>query len=218
MSQLAVGHGRCVCAIVRPIEIKHNLDIKRAKTKAGRRELHIGQAALKDMGYVEESLNFLSDRKVMLDMGVLRAGERQWQPDLDEDTASRVLNALLDMWCSWPGFEYKWFSIRTDSMPGLAFTFLSADPGVRACDLEKMWLLWHKLEERERAAAEFPELQDFLRDLQWPAAQWSREILLSGAECGWTKLSADIVEQLEAAAANIGTSKVVEDAFNTCRA
>lgn len=47
---------------------------------------------------------------------------------------------------------------------------------------------------------------------------WSRELLLAGAECEWTCLPPELLQEVEAAATVVSSSKLVEDTFNQLRA
>lgn len=163
-------------------------------------------------------MDFMHDTKLLSDMGVLHAGQRNWAPDLTEDTATRVLSAAMDLWCSWVSFEYRWVSLYSCNLPGLAMSQLSEREVDRQTGMANLESLWAKLIACEEAAWSNSFLHHFLRDLQWPRSQWSREILVSACECGFNFLPDDILAQVREAATSIGSSKIAEDSFNICRA
>jgi hypothetical protein len=208
-----------ISKMVKPIEIRHNLDIRHIKTKEGRASFNIGLACSDGLDYVVEGLSWMKDEELMFDMGVMSAGS-DWSPGLDEDTATRVLKALLDLWCAWASYEMRFIMLYSSSMPGLAWTQLSEDVVKQKEGMAKMKLLWERLQKFEELSQQVghSHLSGFLRDLQWTRGQWSREILLSAAECEFKHLPSDVLEQVREASVLVGMSEIVEQAFNDCRA
>jgi hypothetical protein len=56
-----------------------------------------------------------------------------------------------------------------------------------------------------------------LRALEWPLEQWTRELLLSAAECEFRQLPETQLRELEFWGESMAGSKIVEDLFNECR-
>jgi hypothetical protein len=209
---MLVGMG----AVIRPLEQRHALDVSLAKTTRGRRELNLERAEGKHWAHLISTLDAFGE-STLQNMGLEAYDERMTVTLLDEAKAEQVAERLVLFWRLVAGKEatlLRHFSV----VPPKSFQPLCdrANPEAQEACLERMKVLWTRLEACARAFAG-GHLRAELRSLEWPLEQWAREILLSAAENKFQSVPKHITREVEYWCSHMAGSKVVEDLFNECR-
>ena len=207
-----------ICECVRPIEERHSIDISTMKTQSGRLRWNVQMASGENLEYIVQTHNIFTNQDLLLNMGLVACGGHVSEALMPPTMAQDVLDALFTFWRSLAALEIAFARSYSECMPAMAFTQLAYDAPVRRQGMENMKQLWERLQKAEAQMPEYPFLYDFLHRLDWPVNLWCRELLLTAAECNFTVLPENILQELQDASRGVSSTKTVEDSFNYLRA
>ena len=149
-------------------------------------------------------------------MGLVACGGHVSEALMPPTMAQYVLDALFTFWRSLAAGEIAFARPYSDCMPAMAFTQLAYDAPVRRQGMDNMKQLWERLQKAEAQMPEYPFLYDFLHRLDWPGKLWCRELLLTAAECNFTVLPQNILQELQDACRGSAPRKRSRTASTTC--
>lgn len=184
------------------------------KTIRGNIEVHLGWATkASTTKCMQATLDLLKDIKALqcldlADLEQLGAGEG------DAELDAKITQSFFLCVVSLCGEIAQWSMQFGDSFPCAFYLLLSPDAAVRAKGLEFCRDAWQWLEKAEKAALEDRFMSNILRDMQWPAWCWVRELFIQLAEFQFQHIGKDVELAVKAFAESLSTTHIVEDCFH----
>lgn len=202
-------------AAVRPTELAFSEMIKLHKTRRG----SVAWACLMARGdYNAELFQVLSQLHSQEAMGKIRFAEVS-NIEGDEQMAHEqfLADKFFELVVALSGQRIFTCSLYQLGVPGRFAGLIDESERERALTLKYLQSVFEALEVAERVALKDPWVAGVLKDFQWPKIPWCRYVLLSLWEVGWSRVPADISEQIRSFCEGPVTSKPCEDGFNHCR-
>jgi hypothetical protein len=206
-----------MAAIAGPSHEEHSKTVTILKTKKGTLDWKCSMAAEHHWQYLQDTMDMLFDRGLMLKLGLVSYEGGPTQSLFDDVVATRVSATLMDFARLLLAKEITFYRTYSEDLPSRFASLVHTSADCRAAGAKWVRDAFEVVTGAEAAAFDDPWLQDYIANMLWPRNTWVREVCISLAEMDWQALPHAVAEEVRHANMGPATSVEEELAFNNCR-